>query len=70
MLDYSPLWKTLEEKKKSQYYLVNNGIDYRTMDQLRHNRNITALTIEKLCILLDCTPNDILQITPDKNEMK
>ena len=70
MLDYSPLWKTLEKKKKSQYYLVNNGIDYRTMDQLRHNRNITAHTIEKLCLLLDCTPNDILQITPDKNEME
>lgn len=68
MLDYSPLWDTLKKQNKSQYYLVNNGIDYRTMDQLRHNRNITANTIAKLCLLLDCTPNDILKIIPDKTE--
>jgi DNA-binding Xre family transcriptional regulator len=60
MIDYSPLWETMKKKNISQYYLVNNGIDYRTMDQLRKNKNITASTIEKLCNLLDCTPNDIL----------
>jgi DNA-binding Xre family transcriptional regulator len=60
MIDYGPLWETMQKKNISQYYLVNNGIDYRTMDQLRKNKNITANTIEKLCNLLDCTPNDIL----------
>lgn len=60
VIDYSPLWKTMEQRNISQYYLVNNGIDYRTMHQLRNNKNITAHTIEKLCRILDCTPNDIL----------
>ena len=59
MIDYSPLWKTMEKRNITQYYLVNNGIDYRTMHQLRNNKNITALTIEKLCRILNCTPNDI-----------
>lgn len=68
MIDYSPLWETLKEKKISQYYLLNNGIDYRTMDQLRNDRNITMKTLAKLCILLDCTPNDIVRISKDKNE--
>lgn len=60
MLDYSPLWDTLKKQNKSQYELINNGIDKRTMDQLRHNRNVTALTLEKICRILNCTPNDVL----------
>ena len=60
MLDYSPLWETLKKQGKSQYVLIDNGIDKRTMDQLRHNRNITALTMDKICRILNCTPNDIL----------
>ena len=60
MLDYSPLWETLKKQGKSQYVLIDNGIDKHTMDQLRHNRNITALTMEKICRILNCTPNDIL----------
>ncbi|MCB5715058.1 helix-turn-helix domain-containing protein [Lactonifactor longoviformis] len=65
MLDYSPLWETLKKQDKSQYVLIDNGIDKRTMDQLRHNRNITALTIEKICRILHCTPNDVLTFTED-----
>lgn len=66
MIDYSPLWVTMKERGISQYDLINKGIDKRTMDQLRNNRNITALTMEKICSILDCTPNDILQFVPDK----
>lgn len=70
MIDYSPLWKTMEKRNITQYYLVNNGIDYRTMHQLRNNKNITALTIEKLCRILDCTPNDILTFKNDDTNKK
>lgn len=66
MIDYSPLWDTMKKHNISQYDLINNGIDKRTLDQLRNNRNITALTIEKLCNLLECTPNEILCFTPDQ----
>lgn len=66
MIDYSPLWVTMKDRGISQYDLINKGIDKRTMDQLRNNRNITALTMEKICIILNCTPNDILQFVPDK----
>ena len=63
MISYEPLWKTLKRKGISQYELINMGVDRKTMDGLRHNRNITAVTIDKLCNLLDCTPNDILECT-------
>ena len=32
------------------------------MANLRANRNITILSIEKLCKALQCTPNDIVEI--------
>jgi DNA-binding Xre family transcriptional regulator len=65
MIDYSPLWETLKKQGHSQYILIDNGIDKRTMDQLRHNRNITAFTLEKICRILNCTPNDVLTFTDD-----
>ena len=63
MIDYSPLWKTMNEKKITKYILVNSGIDRKTLDYLRKNKNITLLTVEKICNILDCKPNDIVQFT-------
>ena len=65
MLDFSPLRETLKKQGKSQYVLIDNGIDKRTMDQLRHNRNITAITLEKIRRILDRTPNDVLAFTDE-----
>ncbi|MDY3997584.1 MAG: helix-turn-helix domain-containing protein [Blautia sp.] len=61
MIDYSPLWKTMEEKGMTQYRLIKNGIDNKTLDSLKKNKNITLQTMEKLCRILQCTPNDIVR---------
>lgn len=61
MIDYSPLWKTMEEKGITQYKMIELGIDRRVLDSLRKNKNITLLTVEKLCKVLDCEPNDIVK---------
>ena len=61
MLSYEPLWRTMKEKQISQYKLLQSGIDNKTLDGLKKNRNITLLTLEKLCIILDATPNDIVE---------
>lgn len=63
MIDYSPLWETMKQKGITQYMLIQNGLDNRTLDWLRKNKNITMLSLEKLCELLDCTPNDIVRFT-------
>lgn len=64
MYDYNPLWKTLEEKGITQYQLINEyHFSTGTLDSLRQNRSVTVKTIETLCLILDCTPNDILRIT-------
>ena len=61
IISYEPLWKTLQEKGISQYYLLQNGLDNKTLDSLKKGKNITLLTLEKLCKLIDCTPNDIIE---------
>ena len=61
MLDYSPLWETMKEKGVSQYRLLKSGVDNKTLDTLKKGGNITMLTLEKLCQILDCTPNDIIR---------
>lgn len=66
MIDFSPLWATMKEKSISQYDLINKGIDKHTLDRLRNNHNVTILTIEKLCDILNCTPNEVFTFTKEK----
>lgn len=66
MFDYNPLWKTLEEKGITQYQLIKEYLfSTGTLDSLRQNRSVTVKTIETLCLILDCIPNDILKITKE-----
>lgn len=65
MIDFSPLWETMKEKEITQYQLLKNGIDNKTLDTLKKNKNITLVTLEKLCRILDCTPNDIVKFTEE-----
>lgn len=60
LIDYSPLWQTMKSKNISQYQLLKQGIDNKTLNRLKNNQNITVLTLLKLCNILDCTPNDII----------
>ena len=61
VLDYSPLWETMEKKRISQYRLLKAGIDNKTLDTLKKGNNITLLTLEKICLILDCTPNEVVR---------
>lgn len=53
----------MEEKGVTQYQLLKNGIDNKTLDSLKKNKNITLLTLEKLCRILECEPNNIVKFT-------
>lgn len=61
MIDYTPLWNTMKKNGISQYRLLQEGIDNKTLDSLKKGKNITVLTLEKLCNILDCTPNDVIR---------
>ncbi|MBR3683513.1 MAG: helix-turn-helix domain-containing protein [Lachnospiraceae bacterium] len=61
MISYRPLWETMNRKGITQYHLLKCGIDNKTLDGLKKNKNVTLLTVEKLCNILDCLPNDIVE---------
>ena len=65
MIDFSPLWETMKKNEVTQYQLLKNGIDNKTLDTLKKNKNITLVTLEKLCRILGCTPNDVVRFTDE-----
>ena len=60
MLSYEPLWQTMKSRGITQYQLLKSGIDNKTLDSLKKNKNITMLTLEKICSIVGCTPNDVV----------
>ncbi len=69
MYSYSPLWQTMQQRGITTYSLINHyGISSHLMSNLRHNKNVTMETIHRLCQILNCTPNDIVEIMLDRPE--
>ncbi|MEZ3445446.1 MAG: helix-turn-helix domain-containing protein [Lachnospiraceae bacterium] len=63
----TPSSSTMTEKGVTQYQLLKNKVlDNKTLDSLKKNKNITLLTLERLCNALDCTPNDIVAFHKEK----
>ena len=68
MISYDKLWKTMKEKGVSQYDLYTRyGMNRSQLDRLRHNKNVTAVTLDKLCNILHCRIEDIAEHVPDDN---
>ena len=67
MLDYGPMWETMERKGISQYSLLKAGIDNKTLDSLKKGKNITLLTVEKICVILNCTPNEVVRFVAESD---
>jgi len=66
MISYKPLWKTMKERGVTTYTLIYKlGFSAYTVTNLKRNKSITMHTLEKLCKVLNCTPNDIVDFTED-----
>lgn len=62
MISYDPLWRTMEEKGVTKYTLIYKmGFSSYTILNLRRSKSITMNTLERLCKVLKCTPNDIIE---------
>ena len=57
------MWETMKRKGITQYRLLKSGLDNKTLDTLKKGNNITLLTLEKICEILDCTPNEVVRFT-------
>ena len=67
MISYEKLFTILQEKGLNKNWLRNNGFPASTVDYLIKNKDVRISTINKLCNILDCKPEDIMTYTPDEN---
>ena len=66
MISYEPLWRTMKEKGVTTYTLIyKKGFSAYTITNLKRNKSITMNTLEKLCKVLECKPNDIIEFIDD-----
>lgn len=55
------LWKKMREKGVSQYRLHAEGISNSTLTRLRRNEPVSTETIDKLCRILKCDVECIME---------
>lgn len=69
MIIYSRFWNTLRASGESTYTLINrHRISSSTIDKLRKNKPITTTTLNDLCRILHCQPEDILEYVPSEED--
>ena len=66
MISYKPLFITMKEREETTYTLINkHGFNPRTIHNIKNNKGITTYTLEKLCRILQCTPNEIIEFVDE-----
>ena len=65
------LWKLLIDKDMKKRDLEQAaGISHYTINKLNRGDNITTEIIEKICLALDCTPDQMMEIIPNNPDEK
>ena len=68
MIKYDRLWETMKQRGGSQYDLyTHHNINRSQLDRLRKNKNVEINTIDRLCNILKCRVEDIMEHFPDDN---
>ncbi len=68
MITYDRLWKTMKEKGITQYDLYTHfHVNRSQINRLKHNKNVEVNTIDRLCNILQCSVNDIMEHIDDNN---
>ena len=68
VIKYDRLWETMKNRGITQYDLyTHHNVNRSLLDRLRKNENIEVNTIDKLCNILKCSVEDIMEHVPDDN---
>ena len=66
MIVYDKLWETMKRKQVSTYWPREKcGIDRKTIRRLKANDNMETKTLNKLCVALDCSLEDIAEFVKE-----
>lgn len=67
MISYEPLWNTMKERNVTTYTLIyKHGFSPYTITNLKRNKSITMNTLEKLCRILNCQAESIVEFVPEE----
>ncbi|WP_077533240.1 helix-turn-helix domain-containing protein [Massiliimalia massiliensis] len=62
MITYRPLWKTMKEKQITTYTLRETyHFSPHTISRLRHDQGISTWMINRLCQILECRVEDVIE---------
>lgn len=65
---YNKLWKLMIDKKINKTQLCKAaGITTNAMAKLGRDESVPLETLEKICIVLGCTIDDIVEISTENN---
>ena len=68
MIKFARLWETMKKRGVSQYALyTHHNINRSQLDRLRKNKNVEVNTIDRLCNILNCRVEDIMEHIHDDN---
>ena len=69
MVTYKPLWHTLIEKGVKKMELVRMvGMSNSTLNKLNKNQYVALEVIERICLALDCSIAEVVEIKKDPDE--
>ena len=64
MISYDPFWEKLKESKLNSYRLIRYyNISPGQLSRIRSNKYISTKTVEHLCEILKCQPDEIMKVT-------
>lgn len=67
---FNKLEKLMAAKGVKKFHLRSAGMNSNILDKALNNGNIDTRTINKLCVLLECQPGDIMEFIPDAEEQE
>ncbi len=68
MIRYDRLWETMKRQGITQYDLYTHyNVNRSQINRLRKNQNVEVNTIDKLCNILGCRVEEIMEHFPDDN---
>lgn len=66
MIVFDRLWRTMKERKVSQYKLIREyNFSSGQLDRLRKNGNVSTYTLNELCKILQCSLDDIAEFVEE-----
>ena len=70
MISYERFWAYIEKNKISQYSLAQSGVSHSTLTRLKRNESVNMETMDKLCNILDCNIEEIVECKRKPGKVK